>query len=114
MADPLAPPPASETQAYRPLSGFALAGFAVSTLFTLVVLANTLIALVQGIPFFFPEWFVLLAGVGLVLSLLGQQQIRNSEGTRAGLALASIPPIILFLIFQRQILRGITLTGLKG
>lgn len=32
----------------------------------------------------------------------------------AGLVLASIPPIILFLIFQRQIIRGITLTGLKG
>lgn len=32
----------------------------------------------------------------------------------AGLALACIPPIILFLVFQRQILRGITLTGLKG
>jgi multiple sugar transport system permease protein len=32
----------------------------------------------------------------------------------AGLALASIPPIILFLIFQRQIIRGINLSGLKG
>ncbi len=32
----------------------------------------------------------------------------------AGLALASIPPIVLFLIFQRQILRGINLGGLKG
>lgn len=32
----------------------------------------------------------------------------------AGLALASIPPIILFLLFQRQIIRGISLTGLKG
>lgn len=32
----------------------------------------------------------------------------------AGLALASIPPIILFLIFQRSIIRGISLTGLKG
>ncbi len=32
----------------------------------------------------------------------------------AGLALACIPPIILFLLFQRQIMRGITLTGLKG
>jgi multiple sugar transport system permease protein len=32
----------------------------------------------------------------------------------AGLALASIPPIIVFLILQRQIIRGITLTGLKG
>jgi multiple sugar transport system permease protein len=32
----------------------------------------------------------------------------------AGLVLASIPPIILFLLFQRQILRGVNLTGLKG
>lgn len=32
----------------------------------------------------------------------------------AALAIASIPPIIVFFVFQRQILRGITLTGLKG
>lgn len=32
----------------------------------------------------------------------------------AGLAIASIPPVILFLFFQRQIIRGINLTGLKG
>lgn len=32
----------------------------------------------------------------------------------AGFALASIPPIVVFLILQRQIIRGITLTGLKG
>jgi multiple sugar transport system permease protein len=32
----------------------------------------------------------------------------------AGLVLASIPPIVLFLLFQRQIIRGINLTGLKG
>lgn len=32
----------------------------------------------------------------------------------AALVIASIPPIVLFLLFQRQIIRGITLTGLKG
>ncbi|HTK05528.1 MAG TPA: carbohydrate ABC transporter permease [Ktedonobacteraceae bacterium] len=32
----------------------------------------------------------------------------------AGLGLACIPPIVLFLIFQRHIVRGISLTGLKG
>ena len=32
----------------------------------------------------------------------------------AGLAIASTPPILLFLIFQKQIIRGIILTGLKG
>jgi multiple sugar transport system permease protein len=32
----------------------------------------------------------------------------------AGLALASIPPILVFLILQRHIIRGVNLTGLKG
>ena len=32
----------------------------------------------------------------------------------AGLVLASIPPILLFLLFQRQIIRGISMTGLKS
>lgn len=32
----------------------------------------------------------------------------------AGLAIASTPMIVVFLIFQRHILQGITLTGLKG
>src|SRR6202022_4547957 len=32
----------------------------------------------------------------------------------AGLGLASTPPILLFLLFQRQIIRGVNLTGLKG
>jgi multiple sugar transport system permease protein len=32
----------------------------------------------------------------------------------AGLVFASVPPILLFLLFQRQIIRGVNLTGLKG
>lgn len=32
----------------------------------------------------------------------------------AGMAIAATPPLILFFIFQKQIIRGITLTGLKG
>ncbi|WP_026369919.1 carbohydrate ABC transporter permease [Kallotenue papyrolyticum] len=32
----------------------------------------------------------------------------------AALAIASVPPLVLFFLFQRQIIRGITLTGLKG
>lgn len=32
----------------------------------------------------------------------------------AALAIASVPPIVIFMIFQRQIIRGITLTGLQG
>src|SRR5260370_36241125 len=32
----------------------------------------------------------------------------------AALALASIPPILVLLIVQRQIIRGVNVTGLKG
>lgn len=32
----------------------------------------------------------------------------------AGLVLASIPPVVLFLVFQSQIIRGVNLTGLRG
>ena len=32
----------------------------------------------------------------------------------AGLLIASIPPILIFLIFQRSIVKGIGFTGLKG
>jgi len=35
-------------------------------------------------------------------------------GTMSGAALASIPVLIVFMFFQRQIVQGMTLTGLKG
>jgi multiple sugar transport system permease protein len=35
-------------------------------------------------------------------------------GTMSGAALASIPMLIVFMFFQRQIVEGMTLTGLKG
>jgi len=35
-------------------------------------------------------------------------------GTMAGAALASIPVLIFFLFFQKQIIKGVSLTGLKG
>ena len=53
----------------------------------------------------------------LIVSLYHQSGIHSNLPFTylvAGLVFASIPPIILFLIFQRQIIRGINLTGLKG
>jgi hypothetical protein len=89
MADPVASsPPAGESLAYRPLSGYALVGFALSAFFAVLVMVSTGVALSQGVPFFFPFWVILLAVARLIVSLLGQQQIRNSEGTRAGLGMA--------------------------
>lgn len=75
-------------QAYRPVSGLALAGFALGCLYAGLVCLVTAIALIQGMPFFLPGWMILVAVAGLVLSLWGQAQIRNSEGTRAGMPLA--------------------------
>ncbi len=49
------------------------------------------------------------------LSQLSAQEIgKDWGGLMAGSALASIPMLIIFLFFQRQIVRGMTLSGLKG
>jgi ABC-type glycerol-3-phosphate transport system permease component len=32
----------------------------------------------------------------------------------AGLIMSALPTIIVFIVFQRQLISGITLTGLKG
>jgi multiple sugar transport system permease protein len=36
------------------------------------------------------------------------------QAVMAGSVLVSLPPLIVFLIFQRNFVRGIALTGLKG
>ena len=38
----------------------------------------------------------------------------NYQDVMAGSVLVSIPPLIVFLIFQKNFVRGIALTGLKG
>jgi len=85
-----AEPVARTEVAYCPLSGWAIAGFGAGALFALVVALATVTALAQGSPLFFPVWFVGLAVVGVVLSIMGQRHVQNSEGTRAGGKLARI------------------------
>lgn len=44
-------------------------------------------------------------------------RLANNESLNlvvAALSIASVPPLVLFLIFQRQIIAGITFSGLKG
>lgn len=67
--------------------------------------------------FFWP--FLILSKIELqpIMVALWRLTARAQEPLHliiAGLAIASTPPIIAFLIFQKQIIRGITLTGLKG
>ncbi|MCI0642658.1 MAG: hypothetical protein L0Y72_16165 [Gemmataceae bacterium] len=85
MADLSSAPAAAE---YRPLSGAAVGGFILGSVFAGILVLATLIALIQGQPLFLPTWALALAVAGGVLSFVGQIHIRNSEGTRAGMKLA--------------------------
>lgn len=66
-------------------------------------------------------WPLIVTNSGSMLTLqVGLSQLSAQEvgkdwgGLMAGAALASVPMLIIFLIFQRQIVRGMTLSGLKG
>ena len=48
------------------------------------------------------------------LSFFRGESTTHWEKIMTAASLASIPLLIIFLIFQRQIIRGIALTGLKG
>jgi hypothetical protein len=87
--DPAASVPAPEPGlAYRSISGWAIAGFALGSLFTLLVVICALVAFYQGAPFFFRQWMFGLAILGVFVSLFAQRHVRNSEGTLAGAKLA--------------------------
>lgn len=90
--EPPATPPTTIEQplAYKPVSGWAIAGCAVGGSFALLVAICTIVALSQGAPLFFPMWILGLAGAGVILSWIGQRQVQNSDGTRAGGKLAAI------------------------
>jgi hypothetical protein len=86
--NPVTATPPSEPDVYRPVSLLAVAGLCLSGLYCALVVITALVALFQGAPFFLPKWTILFALAGGAVSFLGVRQIANSEGTRAGAALA--------------------------
>src|SRR5437870_503221 len=86
MSEPVLAPP-SEPPVYRPVAGLAIVGFALAGLFALIVVLGALVSFVRGMPLFLPDWLLVAPLAGFILSILGARQIRNSEGTRAGLKL---------------------------
>jgi multiple sugar transport system permease protein len=50
----------------------------------------------------------------LYIQGIAQNSYQPQDVLLAGFVIATIPPIILFLLFQRQIMRGVVTTGLKG
>ena len=67
--------------------------------------------------FFWPFLTLSNADLQPIMVALYRLAARSQEPLNlivAALVIASVPPIVLFLVFQRQILRGITFSGLKG
>jgi hypothetical protein len=76
---------------YRPVSVLAIVGFIIALVLGIVLLGSTIAAFVRGAPLLDPwilPFSMILSVVGIVISLLAWWQIRQSEGTRAGVALA--------------------------
>src|SRR5260370_36951168 len=72
----------SKSIAYRPISGFAIAGFVAGCAFALLMLAMAAVALLQGAPFFFSPWILVMAAAGAVLCLVARGQICGSGGSQ--------------------------------
>lgn len=83
-AAPASTPPTPQ-QAYQPISGLAVTGLVFACLFAILVAISSAASIVQGIPFFLPEWLLGIPVAAIVLCFVAQQRIRNSEGTLAGL-----------------------------
>ena len=81
-----------------------------------VLAVTSIFALINTWKDFFWPLLVLtkpdIQPIAVALYRLGGQEPLNL--VVAALAIASLPPLLIFLVFQRQIIRGITLTGLKG
>ena len=97
-------------------------------IFSRIVLPNSLPALtVVSIFTIFATWKDFLwpllvindpdsqpISVALYQQAIAQNSYQPLNVLLAGFVIATIPPIVLFLIFQRQIMRGVVTTGLKG
>jgi hypothetical protein len=107
----VAPVLPGETEAYRPLSGLAIAGLTFGLIYAALVVVSTAMALFQGAPFFLAAWMFLLPILGAALSGIALWQIGNSEGTRAG-AKAARWGIGLSLVFGLGYMAYSTATAL--
>jgi len=84
----LTPQGTEDSGSYRPVSGLAIAGLALSALYAALVVVSAVAALIQRAPFFLSSWMIFLAIGGVILSGLAMWHIRKAEGTRAGLKVA--------------------------
>ena len=52
----------------------------------------------------------------IVLAIISRTfgSFANYRAMMAGALMASIPPVLVYILFQRNFIRGISLTGMKG
>lgn len=74
---------------YKPISGWAVAALTIAGLYVLIVGTIAATALYEKRPALSVVW-VILAVIGLILSIVARIHIKRSEGTRAGLKQAAI------------------------
>lgn len=90
MAESTAFPQSREVNdtGYQRISGFAVAGLVVGSLFVLFLLVQVVIGFLSGSTVLLPLWLEFFAALGVCLSLIGLRAIRNSDGTLAGVKIA--------------------------
>ncbi len=93
MSQQLKPSPAAEQTmdiaGYRPISGLAVASLALAIVYSLVILVLGGLAVYYGDALPLGTWSLLFPVAAAVLAHLARREIRRSEGTRSGLAIAN-------------------------
>jgi hypothetical protein len=74
---------------YKPLSVLALVAFVTAAIYSVVVGALAVVAFSSGQTLFLPVWLVLFPAIAVACALIARLQIRRSEGTLSGGALAT-------------------------
>jgi len=74
---------------YQPVSGYAVAAVVVAGLFAVILTAVAIYAVISRRAILSEE-LLILPIVGVILAVIGRAHIRNAEGTKTGLKLASV------------------------
>jgi hypothetical protein len=92
VPESLAPPAPYDRETaltYKPLSPLALAGLGVAVVYTLLIVVGGALSFFTRSPWLLPWYAFLIPALAVFLCVVGRVQIRSSEGTRSGLALAN-------------------------
>lgn len=88
MTTPASVPESNTPLGYRPVSGYAIAGFGLGAVFAAGLLIAAGIAFVTGVPLILSDFIYVIPIAAAGLSLAGWIHVQRSEGTRAGLSMA--------------------------